>query len=150
LWCALSPRGLGTWSMRVHVGIVALAIVATSAMAGDGDAFRSATAWFEISKPTDWHYLTAEQSQENALRGTQGMVMAPSIASVAPSPSGGARSWSEGERGVTNHSQGGAPVRISDADLQSARHAGGWPAAPAAELGDVRRTRIDEEEQTRD
>jgi len=45
-----------------------LVIVATSAMAGEGDAFRSATAGFEITKPADWHYLTAEQNQENLSR----------------------------------------------------------------------------------
>jgi hypothetical protein len=54
--------------MKVIAGIVAVALLATSAMAGEGDAFRSATAGFEITKPTDWHYLTADQNQENLSR----------------------------------------------------------------------------------
>jgi len=51
--------------MRASVGIVVVIIVAACAMAGESDAFRSATAGFEITKPADWHYLTAEQNQEN-------------------------------------------------------------------------------------
>ena len=54
--------------MKVIAGIVAVSIFATSAMAEGGDAFRSATAGFEITKPTEWHYLTAEQNQENLSR----------------------------------------------------------------------------------
>jgi len=54
--------------MRAGVGIVVVIIVAACAMAGESDAFRSATAGFEITKPADWHYLTAEQNQENLSR----------------------------------------------------------------------------------
>ena len=54
--------------MRSSVGIVVVIIVAACAMAGESDAFRSATAGFEITKPADWHYLTAEQNQENLSR----------------------------------------------------------------------------------
>ncbi|MCA9759621.1 MAG: hypothetical protein KDA27_27745 [Candidatus Eisenbacteria bacterium] len=55
--------------MRIlGVVVLVLTLMGTAVLAEDGDTFRSATAGFEVTKPTDWQYLTAEENQENLSR----------------------------------------------------------------------------------
>ncbi len=48
--------------------IVALAFVCTSVRADDANTFKNVTVGFELTKPTEWYFLTAEQHHENLKR----------------------------------------------------------------------------------
>jgi hypothetical protein len=46
----------------------ALVLIAVTASAGSADVFRSATAGFEVTKPAEWTFISAEQNLENIKR----------------------------------------------------------------------------------
>ena len=57
----------GLVKRKILVGL-GFALLAMSAFADEADVFKSATAGFEITKPSDWQFATAEQTQENLKR----------------------------------------------------------------------------------
>lgn len=45
--------------------VVALTLWASASLAGDPNVFSNATAGFQLTKPTEWHYITAAQNMKN-------------------------------------------------------------------------------------